>query len=335
MSLSISLEGTASYVPETIVGRDFFVDAGADRMASMFKGGRTRHHVSPGETAAKMMERAATKLANRLNLDLSRDVDLILTNVTCLDMPFTGCGATVSHRLGTRPKLILDVHNAGCVSFVYMMEIARSLMEGHGAKSALICNVQNAGGRVFSHPLNRQRPQSAIPGDGCGVGYIVAGSDNPVLSIKTASYGEYAEDMRIVSDDGNPWWSPRETPVHVDFTPEKITKIVARGNQLVPEMVRAACDEAGVRTEDIDLLVTNQPNPIFLRNWREALLLDEEQHVHTFDEHGNLFGAAIPIALERAEESRQLKDNSLVALGGFSHAGDYAAAAIVNWRAAA
>ena len=41
-----------------------FVDAGADRMASMFKGGRTRHHVSPGETAAKMMERAATKLAD-------------------------------------------------------------------------------------------------------------------------------------------------------------------------------------------------------------------------------------------------------------------------------
>ena len=66
----------------------------------------------------------------------------------------------------------------------------------------------------------------------------------------------------------------------------------------------------------------------FLRNWREALLLPPEKQVHTFEEYGNLFGAAIPVNLERARQTGRIAKGSTVAMGGFSHAGDYAAAAI-------
>ena len=55
----------------------------------------------------------------------------------------------------------------------------------------------------------------------------------------------------------------------------------------------------------------------------------------TFYEHGNLFGAAMPICLERANDDGKLEDGSVVVLGGFSHAGDYAAAAAIRWREAA
>jgi 3-oxoacyl-[acyl-carrier-protein] synthase-3 len=81
----------------------------------------------------------------------------------------------------------------------------------------------------------------------------------------------------------------------------------------------------------IDLLVTNQPNSIFLRNWREALELPREKHHDTFDTYGNLFGAAIPINIEDALRSNKLAPGNLLALAGFSHAGDYAAAALIRW----
>ena len=55
-----------------------------------------------------------------------------------------------------------------------------------------------------------------------------------------------------------------------------------------------------MQSKDLDLLVTNQPNRVFLRNWREALELPKERHVDTFDECGNLFAAGIPINLDRA-----------------------------------
>jgi 3-oxoacyl-[acyl-carrier-protein] synthase-3 len=333
MSLPISLVGTGSYLPEKIVPNSYFTNDGPTQRG-MFKGSLTRHHVED-MSAAEMIERATRSLFERLGRDPKTGIDLILTNTTVLDAGFTGCGAVVKHRLGSNASFVLDVQNTGCVSFVYMMQIAQSMMATMNLKTALICNVQNAGGRVFSHPKNRLRAQSAVPGDGCGVGLIEVGDRSPVLAIKSHCYGDYAEDMRLKSDDGKRWWEPRETPLHIDFTQDKVAKIVGRGNQLVPNVVRETCAEAGIKVGDIGTLVTNQPSPIFLRNWREALLLPKERHVDSFENHGNLFGAAIPICIEKAEASGQLEDDSYLVLGGFSHAGDYAAAAVIHWNATA
>ncbi len=131
-----------------------------------------------------------------------------------------------------------------------------------------------------------------------------------------------------VNDDGADYWEPHRSSLHIDFTESKIATVVSRGNKLVPELVREACKEAEIPLKELDLLVTNQPNVTFLRNWREALLLPPEKQVHTFAEYGNLFGAGIPVSIDRARETGRLVRGSTVALGGFSHAGDYAAAAI-------
>ena len=101
---------------------------------------------------------------------------------------------------------------------------------------------------------------------------------------------------------------------------------------MVPGIIEQACEQASITKKDIDLLVTNQPNPVFLRNWREALEVPAEKHVDTFEDHGNLFGAAMPIAFERAVMEKKAKPGSKVVFGGFSHAGDYAAAAVVDWQ---
>jgi len=327
----VGLEATASYLPETIIGNDFFSN-GKKSSHPMFKGARERRHVSKDETSVSMIEKAVNNLAKKTERDLKEDVDILLTNVTCLDIPFTGSGASVAHRLGLKPKWILDVHNSGCVSFIYMMEIAQKLMADGEAKTALICNVQNAAGRVFNHPDNRERPQSAIPGDGCGVGLLVKNGKNPIRSILTKNFGAYAEDMQVTNEDGDDWWAPREKSLYIDFSENRLGSIVARGNRLVPEVMYSALKEAGIQSQDVDTMITNQPNPIFLRNWREALLLPKEKQIESYEEHGNLFGAAIPINIERAmDQAQRCPEGGFLALGGFSHAGDYAAAAVVQW----
>jgi 3-oxoacyl-[acyl-carrier-protein] synthase-3 len=45
-----------------------------------------------------------------------------------------------------------------------------------------------------------------------------------------------------------------------------------------------------------------------------------------------LFGAALPINIDDALRCGKLRPGMLLALGGFAHAGDYAAAAIVRFR---
>jgi len=331
--IAVSLVDVASYMPRQVVDNEFFSNGDDECVPAMFRGVKQRHHVSADETAVFMIDQAARRLADKLNLNLVRDVDVLITNVTCPDMPFTGCGATAAHSLGCRPAWILDMHNGGCVSFIQMISIAQALMTCHNLKTALLCNVRNAAGRIFSSLENRLRKQARIPGDGCGVGYLVANGESPIASIVQRNYGEYADDMMIVRDDGSKWWEPSMHGGYIDFSEAKIADIMARANRIVPEVIFEACRRAELPVSEIDTLITNQPNRIFLRNWREALQTPKKKQVQTFERHGNLFGAALPICIEEALNTGSLKNRSHLVLGGFSHAGDFAAAAVIKWHA--
>jgi len=328
----ISLKAIASSFPDDVITNDFF---GADADASksgMFRGAKQRRHMAPTQSAVDLILAATRDLEAQTKGPIADEIDIILTNVSMPDLPFTGCGAEVAKALGARPEFVYDLHNHGCVSFISMMGLARSLMATSGARSALICNVQTAAGRIFSDPEVRKNPQAAVPGDGCGVALIVAGDERPIEALSVKCFSEYASDMQISSPDGRQWWEPGQQQFHIDFSRSKVAKIVQRGNRLVPEMVSQVCRDAGINPNDAGTLITNQPNPVFLRNWREALQISKERHVDTFEEHGNLFGAGIPVCLARAQAQGKLGDGSYVVLGGFSHAGDYAGAAVIRWK---
>jgi 3-oxoacyl-[acyl-carrier-protein] synthase-3 len=307
----VSLLGVSSYLPETVVGNDFF-GAGTTERRGMFTAPSERHQVRPDETAADMIERAGT-------------------NVALPDQAFTGAGAEVAHRLGCDTRWVLDLHNTGCVSFIHMLDLARVLLTASEARGALLCNVQNAAGRVFAQPELRHEPHAPVPGDGCGVAYVAKSNRSPLLAVVRRCSGEFAPDMVAEADDGRRYWQPGLRPITLKFTEKRVAAIIDRGNRIVPEMVREVCKRAELRVSDIDLLVTNQPNPIFLRNWREALELPPSKHHDTFTHNGNLFGAALPVNLADAIRAGKLARGALLALGGFAHAGDYAGAALVRW----
>src|SRR5262245_34154829 len=239
---TVSLVGAASYLPRRVVDNSFFEESATpERAHIMFRGVSQRHHVSKDESAEMMIVQAARKLADRLNLDLGKDVDILMTNVTSLDQPFMGCGAEVAKALGVNPSWIVDLHNGGCVSFVYMIAQAQALMTCHGAKTALLCNVQNSAGRLFANEQTRKLKQARIPGDGCGVGYLVASAQSPVKAVVQRNYCEYAGDMAVVRDDGTEWWEASTACAYVDFNESKLTHIMSRANRIVPEAIREAC----------------------------------------------------------------------------------------------
>ena len=177
----------------------------------------------------------------------------------------------------------------------------------------------------------RRKAQSSVPGDGAAVGLVTVSDESPILDIECRTYGEYAGDMTLVIDPVRKWWQPGPGEGCIGFTETKIAKVLARGNEQVPEVALAVCDRIGLSSKDIDLLVTNQPNRVFLRNWREALEVPESRHLDTFDECGNLFGAGIPINLDHAISDGQVKAGDVVMMAAFAHAGDFAGAAAVRW----
>ena len=329
-----SLTDVSTYLPGKPIGADYYAQfAGSDELADnlMFRAPRFRHHVAADETAVDMVERAAAGVIERNGHDVIAGVDVLITHAQMPDMPFYGGGGSIAHRLGMRPDWVLDLHNGGCAAFMLGLKVARRLLTSGEGRTALIAVAQNAAGQIFDQPGVRAKAQSSVPGDGAAVGLVTLSNESPILDVECRTYGEYAGDMTIAIDPPRKWWQPGPGEGCIGFTESKITKVLARGNRQVPEVALAVCDRIGLPSKEIDLLVTNQPNRVFLRNWREALEVPPERHRDTFDECGNLFGAGIPINLDRAISDGQLKAGDVVMMAAFAHAGDFAGAAAVRW----
>jgi 3-oxoacyl-[acyl-carrier-protein] synthase III len=331
---AVSLLDVSVYLPERRVPAQYYADfAGTDDLRShlMFRAPDYRHHVDPTHSNVDMLAAATTGLLERHGPDVLADVDVLLTHSQLPDLPIMGAGGELAHRLGIDPEWIIDVHNGGCAAFVLMLKLARQLLTSGAGRTALLALAQGCAGKIFDQPHVRTKAQSAVPGDGAAVALVTLSDQSPILDIECRYYGEYAGDMTLTSDPPRLWWQPGPGEGYVSFNEAKITKVLARGNRLVPEVAHAVCDRIGIKSRDLDLLVTNQPNRVFLRNWNEALELPPHRHRDTFTECGNLFGVGIPVNLHAAITDGHLTHGDTIMMAGFAHAGDFAAAAAIQW----
>jgi 3-oxoacyl-[acyl-carrier-protein] synthase-3 len=332
--MTVSLLDISTYLPGEPVPADYyagFAESDDLRDNVMFKAPKFRHHVAEDETAIDMVERAAAGIVERHGQDTIENIDILITHVQLPDVPFYGSGGGMAHRLGMKPNWVLDLHNGGCAAFVLGMQLAQNLIESGQGETALVAVAQNAAGTIFDQKTIRTKAQASVPGDGAAVGLVARSDKSPILDIECRNYGEFAGDMAISMQPPRKWWQPGTGEGSIGFTESKITKVLARGNRQVPEVSYAVCDRIGIKPKDLDLLVTNQPNRAFLRNWRDALELPKERHRDTFEYCGNLFAAGIPINLERAISDGQLKKGDVALMAAFAHAGDFAGAAAIKW----
>jgi 3-oxoacyl-[acyl-carrier-protein] synthase-3 len=330
----VSLIDVSTYLPGEPISAEYYAQfAESDDLRDnvMFRAPKFRHHVAEDETAIDMVERAAAGLIERHGHDTIANVDILITHTQMPDMPFYGGGGGMAHRLGMKPNWVLDLHNGGCAAFVLGMKVARTLIESGEGRTALIAVAQNAAGQAFDQPTIRRKAQASVPGDGAAVGLVTLSDESPILDVECRTYGEFAGDMTLAVDPPRKWWQAGPGEGCIGFTESKITKVLARGNRQVPEVSYAVCDRIGIKPKDLDLLVTNQPNRAFLRNWREALELPQERHRDTLDDCGHPFAAGIPRNLDRAISEGQLKKGDVVMMAAFAHAGDFAGAAAVRW----
>ncbi|WP_458316209.1 3-oxoacyl-[acyl-carrier-protein] synthase III C-terminal domain-containing protein [Mycolicibacterium brisbanense] len=331
---AVSLLDVATYLPENRVPAQWYADhAESDTLRDnpMFAPPEYRHHSALEESNVDMIERAVSALTARHGQGMLDDVDILLTHSQMPDLPIVGAGGETAARLGIKPKWILDVHNGGCAAFVYMLSLARQLLWSGAGRTALIAASVNAAGKIFEQDQVVKLAQASVPGDGAAVGLVALSDQSPVLDIECRFFGENAVDMTLDTDPPRKWWEAGPGQGYVGFNEAKIMKVLSRGNRQVPQVVKAVCERIGVKSNDLDLLVTNQPNRLLLRNWDEALELPRERHRDTFGQCGNLFAVGIPANLEAAINDGAVNSGDVVMMAGFAHAGDFAGAAAIQW----
>jgi 3-oxoacyl-[acyl-carrier-protein] synthase-3 len=169
----IFLKDIEELLPEKVINNDFFGEKEVRNVNKMFSGTNERRHWDKGELASDHLSKAVNIILERNNLDPKTDIDMILTNVSIPDEPFTGCGAVINKKIHGKVEFIYDMQNSGCISFIYLVDLAHTFMKANKIKTALVCVSQTAGGRIFGQEDTRQLAQSAIPGDGCAVALLI------------------------------------------------------------------------------------------------------------------------------------------------------------------
>ncbi|OBB94669.1 3-oxoacyl-ACP synthase [Mycobacterium sp. 852002-40037_SCH5390672] len=327
----VSLVDIATYFPEKRVPASHYEKyAVSDKAQSnpALQPPPFRRHSPVDESNVDMIERAAEVLAMRHGVNVLADVDVLLTHSQLVDLPFVGAGGEVAHRLGMSPEYILDVHTGGCAAFVLLMKVARQLLVSGAGRTALIATANNSAGKLFDQDQVRKFAHAAAAGDAAAVGLLTLSGESPILDIECRHYGEHAGQMKVGFESPRLWWQSGPGQGYLDFNP---AQVFANGCQEVLDVISAVCGRAGIESQDLALLVTSQPNPLFLRSWDDALGIPRQRHRDTFDEYGNLFAPAIPVNLDAAINDGQVQPGDVVMMAGFGHAGDFAAAAALRW----
>lgn len=98
----------------------------------------------------------------------------------------------------------------------------------------------------------------------------------------------------------------------------------------VPEVLSEALKAAGMTVDDVDFLLLHQANIRIMETVAKRLGIPMEKVITNLKEYGNTSAASIPLALDAAVRSGQVKKGDVIACAGFG-AGLSWGAAIFRW----
>ena len=233
------------------------------------------------------------------------DLDLIIVATSTPDMVFPSTACILQHKLGASGGAAFDVQ-AVCSGFVYALTVADAMIQSGAANRALV-----VGAEVFSRLLDfKDRTTCVLFGDGAGA-VVLEASDKPgILASDLHADGKHAGILCV--------------PGHVSGGQVSGVPLLTMDGQAVfklavgvlEDAARATLAKANRTEADIDWLIPHQANIRIMQSTARKLHLPMDKVVVTVDQHGNTSAASIPLALDTAVRSGQVKPGQTLMLEG-------------------
>jgi 3-oxoacyl-(acyl-carrier-protein) synthase III len=322
----------AKFMPERVVRNVDLLPPGSDELAKnpFFVGVEERRFASPDYLSEDLGTLALQQLLKDTGVDAS-ELDLILCSCNFTDHLHMGIASAVQHRVGARRASALNIDN-GCTGFVTGLQTARAFIGSGMYKKVALITVTNLISRLTEF---QKRPQSYPLGDGASATLLIASEKASILSSVEKTHGENYALFCLGPEtrDGTKkrYWETDAPPLGFEFDTTVLTKLQANALSLVPAAVTESLEQAGKKASDVDLLITHQPNQVFMRKWRRRIGVPTERTHDTLRQYGNLFQCSIPVTMADALETGKLSPGKLLALGTFSFGGDLVSAMVLRW----
>ncbi|MEN9395732.1 MAG: hypothetical protein RLZ81_262 [Pseudomonadota bacterium] len=305
------ITGTGSYLPpRRLSNAELAAELAANGVETSDEwivertGIRNRHFAHPDVTSSELALHAATHALQAAGVT-AQDIDLIIVATSTPDMVFPSTACILQNKLGAHGGAAFDVQ-AVCSGFIYALAVADSMIQTGAATKALV-----VGAEVFSRILDfKDRTTCVLFGDGAGA-VVLEASDKPgILASDLHADGKHVGILCV--------------PGHVSGGAVLGDPLLKMDGQAVFKLAvgvlesaaRAVLEKAGKRESDIDWLIPHQANIRIMQSTARKLRLPMSKVVVTVDQHGNTSAASIPLALDTAVRSGQVKRGDLLMLEG-------------------
>lgn len=300
------LIGSGSYLPPNIVTNDDLtkiVDT-SDTWIQERTGIRQRH-IATSESTLDLAEQAALQALAAAGKK-AQEIDLIIVATTTPDRVFPSTATLLQARLGIGGCPAFDLQ-AVCSGFVYGLAVVNAFIKTGLCKNALL-----VGAETLSRIVDwTDRSTCVLFGDGAGAVVISADSAPGILSTHIHADGKYQDLLTVPKGVGQ---AANDLSPFIQMKGSEVFKVsVATLDQLVEDTLTAN----KLTQADLDWLIPHQANFRIIQATAKRLQLPLERVVLTLQKHGNTSAASIPLALDDAWRSGQLKTGELLLFEAF------------------
>ncbi len=308
MTIRSVITACGGYLPEKIVTNadmEKIVDT-TDEWIQQRTGIKERHMAAADEKTSDMAI-AAAKEALLHGSYKGEDIDGIIVATCTPDNTFPSIAIRVQDALDIPPGLAFDVQ-AVCSGFIYALSVANSFIQTGLARRILVI-----GAEKMTSILNwDDRATCVLFGDGAGAIVLEAdeaaqGSleDRGVLSTHLYANG-HLKDLLYTTGGGT---GNNDKPDHVMMEGRDVFRHAV---QYMSDIVNEVLEHNHISPDDIDWLVPHQANIRIIEATAKKLDMSMDQVIVTVDRHGNTSAASIPLALNEAVRSGQVKQGDLL-----------------------
>lgn len=261
--------------------------------------GISQRRIAQDEDTSDLGTKAARIALERANLT-AKDADAVICATISPDhfcMPSTAC--KIAKNLGINAITAFDI-SAACTGFIYLLELAKSLIESGSKKNVLIIGAEKLSKIVDW----TDRTTCILFGDGAGAAVVSAGEENEIIDVHTAADGNYA----------NLLITPGGEEKFIKMSGNEVFKIAV---QTLTKDVVDILEKNQISSDKIDLFIPHQANLRIIEAVKQRLNFTNEQCVVTVGKYGNTSSASIPMAMNDAYEEGRLKKGDLLLLDAF------------------
>ena len=323
----VHIIGVGSCTPERVLTNqdlEKIVDTSDEWIVS--RTGIKERRIADPDTPASALATEAARRALRDAGVAGEEIDQIIVGTVTGDRPFPSTACLLQDRLGATSAYAFDI-SAACSGFLYALSLGRNQILAGAAQTVLVVGVETLS-KITDWT---DRNTCVLFGDAAGAVVLRStGQPGGILATKLRSDGSLTSLLEMPGGGSL-------NPASHETVDKRLHYIRMSGNDVFKYAVRAmesvACEAlelAGLKPEELDLLIPHQANYRIIDATARRLGLSMDKVFVNLDRYGNTSSASIPLALDEAKRGGRLKPGDLVELvtfgGGFTWA-----AAVVRW----